>query len=140
MNPVLKWKLISGFLLVFIAGAGTGAFFATAQARHFMHGGPRHGMVAERMRQRLRHDLELTPEQLAKISPIIDKTGLQLEQIRMETARRVRETFAQAHREMAPNLSDDQRTRLEQMRHRHRRFLRRMHRAESPAGADATPP
>jgi Spy/CpxP family protein refolding chaperone len=140
MSTALKWKLIAGFLLVFIAGGVTGGFLAAAQARRFMFGPGHHGLVAERMRERLRSELNLTPEQLAKISPVIDRTGAQLEQIRMETTRRVHETFAQAHREMAPSLTDEQRTKLEQLRQRHRHFTRRFHHRGDRPAPEATPP
>ena len=133
MNRALQWKLIAGFVLVFIAGGVTGGFLAATMARHFFFGPPHHGMVAEKMRERLRVQLKLTPEQVAKISPIIDKAGAQLEQIRMDTGRRVHETFTEAHREMAPNLTEEQRAKLEQMRRRHQRWMHRWHGEEPPA-------
>ncbi len=133
MNRTLQWKLIAGFVLVFLAGALTGGFVAGVLARHFFFGPPHPGMVAERMREHLRNELKLTPEQLTKISPIIDKTGAQLEQIQMETGRRVHETFAEAHREMSPNLTDEQRARLEKMRQRHRRWMHHIHGPEALA-------
>ena len=34
MNRVLKWKLLGGFALVFIAGGMAGAFVGAAHARH----------------------------------------------------------------------------------------------------------
>ena len=34
MNRALQWKLIGGFILVFIAGGITGAFFGGLHARH----------------------------------------------------------------------------------------------------------
>src|SRR5437762_12964095 len=110
MNTGLKWKLAVGFLLVFVAGGVTGAFVAAAGARHFQISAERHGVAAQRMREHLRAELKLTPEQLTKISPIIDRAGEQLEQIRTDTARRVHETFAQAHKEMSSSLTDEQRT------------------------------
>jgi Spy/CpxP family protein refolding chaperone len=138
MSRALLWKLIAGFVLVFIAGGVTGAFFAAAHVRHFMSGPPRPGMAAERMRERLRMELKLTPEQLAKISPIIDKAGTQLEQIRTETGRRVHETFAETHREISKDLTEEQRTRLQEMRRRHQRWLHRFHGTGSP-GAELPP-
>jgi hypothetical protein len=139
MNRALQWKLIAGFLLVFIAGGVTGAFFTAAVARHFFFGPPHHGLVAERMRERLRTELKLTPEQVTKISPIVDKAATQLEQIRMNTGLRVHETFAQAHREMSVYLTDEQRVRLEQMRRRHQRWMHRFHGVESPSMQSPAP-
>jgi Spy/CpxP family protein refolding chaperone len=122
MNRALQWKLIAGFILVFIAGGMTGAFIAASHSRHMFIVSHRPELMAQRMRERLRHELKLTPEQLAKISPIIDKSTTQLEEIRMETGRRVHETFVQAHREMAANLTEEQRAKLQQLEARHRQW------------------
>src|SRR5437764_4873561 len=123
MNSALKWKLIAGFLLVFIAGGATGVFVSAATAHRFLFGPHRHGYAAQAMKNRLQWQLRLTDEQMAKISPIIEKTGAQLEEIRGETGRRVRETIAEAHREIAPVLTPEQQQRLKQMEERHRRWF-----------------
>ena len=125
MNRALKWKLIVGFVLVFLAGGMTGAFITASQTFHFLVGPHHPGFSAERMRSRLRWQLHLTDEQLAKISPVIDKAAAQLETIRMETGRRVRETFAETHREIAVDLTPEQRAKLQQMEARQRRWLHR---------------
>lgn len=127
MNRVLQWKLIAGFLLVFIAGGITGGFMGAAHARHFFLRGPHRGFVKERMGEHLRRELKLTPEQVAKISPMLDKAGAQLESIRTETAQRVHETMAQAHREIATVLTDEQREKLKQMHRRQRHGMRAIH-------------
>jgi Spy/CpxP family protein refolding chaperone len=130
MNRALQWKVIAGFLLVFIAGGTTGAFFGASHARHLFFQPPRGAM----MRERLRAQLNLSPEQLAKISPIIDKTAAQLEQIRRETGRQVRDLMKAAHQEMAVNLTDDQRAKLETIEARHRRWHERgFHRRPLPS-------
>jgi len=139
MNRALKWKLIVGFVLVFLAGGMTGAFITASQARHLFFG-PYHGRISDRIRNRLQVQLRLTDEQLAKISPIIDKTAAQLDTIRAETGKRVRETMAEAHREMAADLTPEQRAKLEQMHTRHRRWMHRargMHEATPEPSASA---
>jgi Spy/CpxP family protein refolding chaperone len=122
MNSALKWKLIAGFVLVFLAGGALGVFVSAFTA-HSVFGPHRHGFVAQAMKNRLQWQLRLTDEQMAKIGPIIDKTGTQLEQIRGETGRRVREIIAEAHREIAPNLTPEQQQRLKEMQARHRRWM-----------------
>src|SRR2546423_7322631 len=123
MNSALKWKLIAGFVLVFLAGGATGVFVGASTAHRFFFGPHRHGFAAEAMKNRFQRQLKLTDEQLAKISPIIEKTGAQLEQIRGDTGRRVREIIAEAHREIAPNLTPEQQQRLKEMEARHRRWF-----------------
>ena len=137
MNRALQWKLITGFLLVFIAGGMTGAFFGEMHARRLFfefHHNP--GVMSSRMRDRLRRELNLTPEQVAKISPIIDKTAAQLAEIRRDTGRRVHEIMINAHREMAANLTDDQRLKLQEIELRHRRW----HHGRGPQESPATEP
>jgi hypothetical protein len=120
MNRALQWKLIGGFILVFIAGGITGAFFGGLHARHLFSEFHHPGLIGVRMKERLRTELDLTPEQVAKISPIVDKTAAQLKQIRRDTGRRVHEIMTEAHREMATNLTDEQRLKLQQIQDRHR--------------------
>ena len=122
MNRTLQWKLIVGFILVFIAGGISGAFLGGLYARHHFFAFHRPELIGRRMKERLRAELNLTPEQVAKISPIIDKTAAQLRDIRRDTARRVHETIAEAHRQMAVNLTDEQRQKLQQIEERHRHW------------------
>jgi Spy/CpxP family protein refolding chaperone len=122
MNRALKWKLIVGFVLVFVAGGMTGAFLGASHARHLFFAQPHRGMISQRMRDHYRAKLNLTPEQVAKISPIIDKAAAQLEEIRGTTGRRVHETIAEAHREMAADLTEEQRAKLQEIEARHRRW------------------
>src|SRR5256886_10912969 len=123
MNSALKWKLIAGFVLVFVAGGATGVFVSATAAHHFFFGPHRHGFAAQAMKSRLQWQLRLTDEQMTKISPIIDKTGAQLEEIRGDTGRRVRETIAEEHREIRPILTPEQQQRLQQMEERRRRWM-----------------
>ena len=125
MNRALQWKLIAGFILVFLAGGVTGAYFGMAHVHRQFFQAPHRAFLKERMGDRLRQQLNLTPEQEQKISPIVDKASADLETIRMETARRVHETMVQAHRDMSGNLTEAQQKKLQELesRHRARRML-----------------
>jgi Spy/CpxP family protein refolding chaperone len=125
MNQVLKWKLIAGFLLVFVAGGIAGAALGGFYARHLFFEFHHPRLVGARMKERLRTELSLTPEQVAKVSPIVDKTAAQLQEIRRDTGRRVHEIMADAHKEIAANLTDEQRQKLQQIEERHRRWRHR---------------
>src|SRR6266853_6970734 len=137
MNQALKWKLIAGFILVFVAGGISGAFLGGLYARHLFFGFHHPEQIGARMKERLRTELNLTPEQVAKISPIIDKTAVQLREIRRDTARRVHKTIADAHRQMAANLTDEQRQKLQQIEERHRRWHH--HRFHEPSAESSSP-
>ncbi|MEY2600749.1 MAG: hypothetical protein QOJ36_68 [Verrucomicrobiota bacterium] len=138
MNSSLKWKLIAGFVLVFLAGGATGVFMSAATAHHFI-GAHRHGFAAQAMKSRLQWQLRLTEEQMAKISPIIEKTGAKLEEIRGDTGRRVRETIAEAHREIAPLLTPEQQQRLKQMEEQHRRSFQNHGPGQVTPAAETSP-
>jgi Spy/CpxP family protein refolding chaperone len=139
MNQALKWKLIAGFILVFVAGGISGAFLGGLYARHLFFGFHHPEQIGARMKERLRTELNLTPEQVTKISPIIDKTAAQLRDIQRETGRRVHESIAEAHRQMAANLTDEQRQKLQQIEERHRHWRhRRFH--EPPAELPSATP
>jgi Spy/CpxP family protein refolding chaperone len=130
MNASLKWKLALGFLLVFLAGVTVGFFVSARYGRPF-HFGPREGALAQRMMERLRSELALTPEQTARIKPIIEQNAAKLESIRGETGRRVREIFKQTHEEISPQLTPEQQKKLVAMEERHRR-RRERHRGFRP--------
>jgi Spy/CpxP family protein refolding chaperone len=137
MNRALKWKLIAGFVLVFVAGGITGAALGGFYARHLFFEFHRPGRVADRMKERLRIELRLTPEQVAKVSPIVDKTAAQMQDIRRDTGRRVHEIMAEAHKDIAVNLTDEQRQKFQQLQERHRRWH---HRHGAPEFAPESPP
>jgi len=120
MNRALKWKLIAGFLLVFLAGGLTGAFVGASHVRHFFFKFHHRGDIGERMRERLRRELDLTPEQVAKISPIIDRAAAQLQQMRRDSGQRVREILNETHRQMTPDLTKEQQQKLQKLEERHR--------------------
>ena len=123
MNKSLRWKLILAFVLVFLAGAACG-FFGAVHVHDFFARMDA-GSMAQHMKQRLRAELKLTPEQMQQISPVIDRAASQLKTKREQTMRDVHEIFEQAHRDMQPFLTPEQRTRLEELEKRHRHLLHR---------------
>ena len=127
MNSALKWKLIAGFLLVFMAGGATGVFVTMTIGRQFVFGLHQGGFAAQAMKNRLRWQLRLTDEQMAKIGPIIDKAGKELEEIRGDTGRHVRDVISESHREIAQYLTPEQQQRLKQMEERRRQWFQQHH-------------
>ena len=114
MIKAWKWQLVIALLVVFLAGVATG-LFAGARHAHAVFMGHHQGPSGERMRRHLERQLRLTPEQSAQIFPIIERTAAQLDLIRRETGQRVSQTMRQAHEDMVPHLTPEQRGRLEEM-------------------------
>jgi hypothetical protein len=121
MNGALKWKLIAGFLLVFIAGGAAGVFLTMTIGHQLMFG--QHPPLGPAMKSRLRWQLRLTDDQMEKIAPIIDKTSAQLEEIRGDTGKRVHDVIADSHRQIAQYLTSEQQQRLKDMEERRRRWV-----------------
>src|SRR4029453_14750468 len=140
MNEALKWKLVAGFLLVFVAGGIAGAALGGLYARHLFFEFHHPRMASAQIKEPFGAELSLTPDQVTKVSPIIDKAAQQLQEVRRSTGKRVREIMGEAHREIAANLTDEQRQKLEQMKERHHRWRhRRGPREFVPESPSATP-
>lgn len=113
MNASLKGKLIAGFVLAFLAGGAAGIFFGFHQSRHGRADFGRHpNLLAEKMRHRLERQLDLTPAQMQKIAPILDRASKELQEIRAETGAKVRDVMAQTNRAIAPELTEAQKAQL----------------------------
>jgi Spy/CpxP family protein refolding chaperone len=139
MNNALKWKLGLAFLLVFVAGGMTGAFFGVHHLRHHIILGPPHsGDVPGRMREHLRRTLGLSDEQEKKVAPIIDAASAKLETIRVETAERVRTVMEESKKEIAPILTPEQQKKLDQLESEHRKMM--LHHGFLPPPHDKPPP
>ena len=124
MNKSLRWKLIVAFVLIFLAGAACG-FFGAIHMHQAFFARMAAGSMAQHMKERMRAELKLTPDQMQKISPIIDRAASQLKTARVQTVRSIHEIFSQTHQEMQPFLTPEQRNKLEAMADRHRRLLHR---------------
>lgn len=124
MTRALMWRLVVGVLVVFAAGVATGMFVGARKAHDvliFKH----HHRMGDRMRDHLTRHLQLTPEQVEKLSPIIADTSRRLHEIRRDSGKRVADTMRESHGAIAPHLTPEQREKLDQMKMRHKRMLRR---------------
>jgi hypothetical protein len=138
MSMGLKWKLAFAFLLVFVAGITTGGLLSTLHVqRHFL-GPPNSGEMGNRMREHLRRALDLTPEQAARIAPIVDATSAKLEAIRVETAQRVRNAMDESERQISPELSPEQQEKLKKLKREHHKIM--IHHGFKPPPPAGSPP
>ena len=123
MTKRQKLWLILAFVVVFLAGGAAGLFGGAAYARHVFFG-KHSGFIAHRMHEHLRRELQLTPEQNEKITPILNQLDERMQVIRDETGRKVRDAMNQSHNEIVPLLTPEQQTKLEKIREHHRHVLR----------------
>lgn len=131
MRAGTKSRVAVVVVLVFFAGLATGVFAGAWHARHAFAG--RHGeRMGERMRQHLQRELKLTPAQLEEMNPILDEMAKQLREIRAESGRRVSETLARSHEQLASHLTPEQQAELQRMQQRHRGMFRSHHEPPPP--------
>jgi hypothetical protein len=131
MTRALKLWFSVALVVVFSAGVATGLFAGARHGKRVFVAGQPH-FTGDRMREHLRRELQLTPEQEQNVAPVIERAAAELDAIRQETQQRVAKTMNDSHQEIAPLLNSDQRERLSQMRDRHIRFLRRRHLGPPP--------
>ncbi len=123
MTNALKWRIAIVLVIVFAAGVATGLLAGARHARHVFFA--RHSAhFGDRMREHLKQELKLTPEQYEKVAPVIDEMGARLELIRDETSKRVADTMGESHNKIVPLLNEEQRSKLDRMKRRHHRMLR----------------
>lgn len=120
MSAPLRWKLIAGFLLVFVAGLILGSFLGAQVTRNRRLDYAEHGVLSEKVRRRMQARLDLTPQQIKQAAPIFEQTARKLESIREETAEQVHTTFSAADRALAPQLTAEQRATMQKLEAQHK--------------------
>ncbi|MEO8440262.1 MAG: hypothetical protein ABI540_08585 [Spartobacteria bacterium] len=113
-------------VLIFLAGAITGALVAPRLGRAFMRP-PDSKQMSRHMMERLQSGLALTPEQETKIKPLVEKTGSDMDSIRRETSKRVHDRIAQTNAEILLLLTPEQKEKFIKMEAEHRKRLARCH-------------
>ena len=124
--------------LIFLAGTITGTLIAPWLGRTFMRP-PQPRQLAYHLLDRLQDGLHLTSEQTAKIKPIIEATGTDMETIRRETAARVHQRIAQTNEQISALLTPEQKVQFQKMEEEHRRRMQEYHR-EHPHHHFGLPP
>src|SRR5690242_15512388 len=110
-------------LLIFLAGAVTGTLLAPWFGRTFMRP-PQPRDLAFHMLDRLQTGLHLTDEQKAKIKPIIEATGTDMETIHRETAARVHQRISQTNEQISALLTPEQKVEFNKMEEEHRKRMK----------------
>lgn len=133
MNKSRALRITLYAILIFIAGAVTGALVAPMIGRSFMRLPDSHQM-SHLMLARLQAGLNLTDEQTVKIRPLIENACSDMETIHRETMQRVLDRMAQTNIKISAFLTPEQNVKFEKMQAEHRRQLRHFHHPGPPAG------
>lgn len=104
----LNWKMLACVIGIFIAGALAGSLVTAGVIRH---------MIAKRLNpanwnalimHKMERRLHLSPEQEAKVAPIVQQAVSDLRATRFEALARTATTISQLKSSLAPILTPDQ--------------------------------
>jgi len=133
MNKAPAARIALYAILIFVAGAVTGALVAPIIGRSFMRLPDSHQM-SHVMLARLRSGLDLTDEQMAKIRPLVENACGDMETIHRETMQRVLNRIAETNAKISAFLTPEQRVKFEKMQVEHRMQIRHFHHPGPPPG------
>jgi Spy/CpxP family protein refolding chaperone len=132
MNPLTRQKVILYLAAIFVVGGLTGGVLAwgLGQDRKQDRRPPKSQTmrdVCDHMKKRLQTKLGLTEAQMAKIEPILEETGREMQAIHKRTIGEIEELIAKQNAEIAKELTPEQRQKLEEMNrerreHKSKRF------------------
>ena len=109
MNKPTQGKIIAYMVALFVAGGICGAMVAARMAANaqtlIVNRSPE---IAAKIQKKLTARLALTPEQLLKIQPLIEKTSEELEASHRDCLKRISLAIDNLHTELDPVLTPEQ--------------------------------
>ena len=124
MNAPSKRSLALYVLSIFLAGVGSGAFLGWHLSRRSPAAPLTPEEIGARLRTRFQSRLNLTPDQVQKINPMIEQAMRRVQTIRQETANSVFANVSNLHDQVLTVLTPDQRPKFEEMEGERRAYLR----------------
>lgn len=119
------WKLVLLLTGIFIAGGITGAFVALRVAREMVARRPMPEQWAPLHLKRLAERLDLKPEQMEQLRPIIKRNMGELHRLRAYSMGETRTVLERMEREVAEKLTPEQRAKFDQMNKEFRERVRK---------------
>ncbi|MBI5801404.1 MAG: hypothetical protein HZA92_11895 [Verrucomicrobia bacterium] len=136
MSWLRHWKVVLALFGLFLLGAATGTVITLKVVKHVIEGRTN----PERMSQSLLHEfqrrLHLTPEQVERIGPILQRTGREMGVLRTEMAGRTFQVIRLSHEEIAAELLPEQREEFARLN----KEMRERYRQQGPPGQKGIPP
>jgi len=124
MTSPNKLKLGLYVLVLFLAGGASGALISWQICRRTPVAPLPAAEIGGRLRARFQSRLNLSPEQMQQISPLIDQAMRRVEAIRTENASQVFANVSNLHEQVLQVLTPDQKTKFEELERERRAYLR----------------
>jgi hypothetical protein len=119
---VIRWKLISGLLLVFILGILAGSLTTGFYLKHRIA-----PFVKDRkafIMKKLAKELQLTSTQKSKIEPIIEQMIEKRREYYLKNRPQIKKIMDQGFDQIEEQLTDNQKERLEKLREHFKKYKR----------------
>jgi hypothetical protein len=135
MKYLTKGKIVVYLAAIFVAGGVTGGVISWRESGEKKWKPPTAKGICDSFRNRLRSELGLTPQQLERLEPLLQKRVTSMEEIRTRTVKDLEELIRASDAEIADalNLSSDQRAKLQQMERNRNDHFGKGHRGGPPA-------
>jgi Spy/CpxP family protein refolding chaperone len=134
------WKVILAFFGVFLAGAVFGGFVSLRVARSHDFRSAAMDKFTPMLLRRFADRLELTPEQLVKIRPIVTATEVELRRLRNSGFKETIAVAESMNEQIAKVLTPGQLSKLEELKMEMRERWRRERPARNIEGGRLPPP
>jgi len=122
---VIRWKLISGLLLVFVLGilagsVGTGFYLKHRLVPLIKEPRARKSFIMKRLSKKL----DLTPDQQTKIEPIVNQMIEKRREYYRKTRPEIKTIMDQGFSKIKAELSEDQKKKLDELRENFKKHRR----------------
>jgi Spy/CpxP family protein refolding chaperone len=111
-GTIKAWLLLGG---IFVVGAITGSALTIGFGSHFIHQPGPPPQIQHLWMMQLVKQLKLTPDQKAKIRPILADAQAKIQSLQHEQIERGSQIFKEAHQQIAAILTPEQRVELQQL-------------------------
>jgi Spy/CpxP family protein refolding chaperone len=127
MTHLTKSKIILYLAIIFVAGGVTGAVISWAGAKQRPMGPPNPKAMYRRILGHLQSGLDLTPEQVRRLEPLLEKRVQEMEAIHSRTVQEIEALIRKSDQEMAValELTPTQKSKLEEMEKKRQEVMRK---------------
>lgn len=121
---------------LFALGAATGSVITLKVVKRAIEGRTNPERMSQSLLGEYQRRLKLTPEQVDKIKPILQRTGREMWELRSEMSGRTFQVIRASHEEIAAELTPEQREEFARLN----KEMRERYRQQGPPGPKGLPP
>ena len=115
MSWLRHWKIVLALTGLFLLGAATGTVVTLKVVKRFIESRTNPDRMSQTLFQEYDRRLHLTPEQIERIRPILQRTAREMWDVRAEGARRTFQVIRLSQEEIAAELTPAQREEFERV-------------------------